>query len=506
MKKLLPYVLVFAMFASLYLITAPGRMWNTDGWTRYLVGAGLVDYGWPLLPPDKLPGSYWIVYGPDGNAYAYYGLGQSLAFAPLYAFGKAIGAVVGSPLADWPSLIASFLNSIVASLLALAVYGLARQIGYNQRVSLGTAALGGLGTIAWAHSRDNYDHLLEALCLAASLAVLMTAFNKKSSLLFLLSGLVFAYGIMTRVSILFAAPGIGLLLLLGPGKPRIERSHLRNALSFVAGAAPGLLINVAYGYLRFGRLFSTGYETKAPYWFGTPVWLGAVTFLVSPGRGLLWYVPLTLALPFLAMVFYRRVPGLALSMSIIGLSYLLVYSQFSGLGMWGWGPFYLLPLMPLIAIVWAEALDRWPSFSRLTQGILLVLVVLSVSIQALSASTAWITTYIRATIARAEFTLQIDWQPEWSLLLNQPRNIVHSIEQMGRRSPLEFITTAASHEYQLRHDVGLNTLDWWWVLAMYRGVRLAWLAPLALLTVLGVSVWGFIRLDERGQLLNETEK
>ena len=128
MKKFLPYVLVFAMFASLYLITAPGRMWNTDGWTRYLVAIGLVDYGWPLLPPDKLPGSYWIVYGPDGNAYAYFGLGQSLAFAPLYAFGKTIGAVVGSPLADWPSLIASFLNSIVASLLALAVYGLARQI------------------------------------------------------------------------------------------------------------------------------------------------------------------------------------------------------------------------------------------------------------------------------------------------------------------------------------------------------------------------------------------
>ena len=483
------------MFASLYLITAPGRMWSTDGWTRYQVPVGLVDYGWPSVPPDQHLGASWIVRGLDGKSYAYYGLGQSLAFVPLVAFGKAISQVTRNPQVDWPSFTASFINSAVATVLAVAVFALTRQIGYSPRVALGTAGLCGFGTIVWAHSRDSFDHLLETLCLTTTLALLHAASNKKTAFLFVVAGLVYGYGIMTRNSILFASPGIGLLLLLGPNQPQVERRVIHNSLLFTAGAIPGLWINLSYNAVRFGGLFITGYETKAPYWFGSPIWFGVATFLLSPGRGLLWYVPLTLFLPFLARPFYRRVSGLAISFAVIALAYLLLYSQFSGLGLWGWGPYYLLPLMPLIAVVWAEALANRASYSRPAQAVLVALIAISIAIQALSATTAWIRTYIRATVARADFGPRLDWQPEWSLLLNQPTNVANGAARMIRRTPLEFVNTT-NHAYQLEHDIGLNTIDWWWVLAIYRGLVWLWIAPLLLLVTLFASFWGFFNIEQ----------
>jgi 4-amino-4-deoxy-L-arabinose transferase-like glycosyltransferase len=490
-SEIISYSLVLITFASLYLITAPGRIWNTDGWTRYLVAEGIVDYGWPLLPPNSLPGSYWIVYGNDGHVYSYYGLGQSLAFVPLYAVGKVISGTVGSVVTDYSLFIASFLNSLVGALLAVAVFGLARQVGYSARVALATATLCGLGTLVWAHSRDNYDLLLETLCLAGTLACLVGALRKNSFWLFGIAGLIYGYGLMTRNSILFAAPGLGLLLLFGTGQPRFEWGRIRNSLIFAAGVLPGLFVSLGYNALRFGSLFATGYEAKAPFWFGTPLWLGLATFLISPGRGLLWFVPLTLAVPFLATRFYRRAPGLGLSVLIIALTYLLIYSQFSGLGLWGWGPYYLLPLMPLIALVWAEAFEKWPSFSVWARWVLGGLVVVSLVIQTLSASTAWIRTYIRATIAHSNFGETMDWQPEWSLLINQPGNMLNAISQMTNGTPLEFMTTPQSYEYQYAHDVGLNTLDWWWVLAAYRGLRVAILIPIGLTAILLTSLWLF---------------
>jgi 4-amino-4-deoxy-L-arabinose transferase-like glycosyltransferase len=489
------YVLVVCAFACLYLITAPGRMWNADGWTRYLVAAGLVDYGWPRLPPNTLLGDYWIVHGRDGLAYSYYGLGQSLAFVPLYALGKVLSGLADGMVSDWPMFISSFLNTGVAAFLAAAVYALARETGYRPRTALGVAGLCGLGTLVWAHAGDNFDHLLETLCLTATLACLLAGLSRNSWPYLAAAGLFYGYGFMTRISIAFAAPGLAVLLLAGAGRQQFNLRRIKVALIFAAGAVPGLLVYLGYNFLRFGALLSTGYETKAPFWFGKPIWLGLATFLVSPGRGLLWYVPITLALPFLAPRFYRRAAGLTVSLALIAVGYLLVYSQFSGLGLWGWGPYYLLPLMPLAALVWGEVFDDWPGFGRPARWALGALACLSLLIQLAGVSSAWIRTYIRATVAQADMSEQVDWDPEWSLLLNQPANVANALAQMGRAAPLEFMTTPQSHEYQLVHDVGLNTLGWWWVLAAYRGLKAAWLAPLVLAAGLGACLFSFLKLE-----------
>jgi hypothetical protein len=493
----LPHGLVFVGFLALYLLTAPGYMWNTDGWTRYLVAVGLVEHGRPILPPSMLPGSYWVVRGPDGSAYSYFGVGQSLAFVPFYLTGKGLTLLAGAATADWPAVLASFLNSVVAALLAVAVFALTRGIGHSPRVALGAAALSGLGTIVWAHSRDNYDHMIETLCLTPTLAILVPALDRRSRRGCVIAGLVFGCGLVTRLSIAFALPGLGLLLAGGPGRPRVTSRRLLDGALFTVGALPAVAVVLLYNWSRFGRPFETGYETKAPHWLGMPIGNGAATLLVSPGRGLLWYVPLVLALPFLARWLYRRRPGLALSLLAISLGYLLAYSQFGGLGLWGWGPYYLLPLMPVVAVGWAEALSRWAILPRAPRLALAGLIAVSVLVQALSATAAYRRTYVEATVAHVPLDQGIDWNPRWSLLLRQGGNLGNAIGHVYHPTPLLSVGEPASHEYRLTHDIGLNTLDWWWVRARYRGARWTWAVPLALGAVLAMSLGGFHRQTTR---------
>lgn len=501
-RRYLARGLVFAAFLAFYLLTAPGYMWNTDGWTRYLVAVGLVEHGRPILPPSMLPGSYWVVRGPDGSAYSYFGVGQSLAFVPLYLAGKGVTHLAGAATADWPAALASFLNSVVAALLAVAVFALAEGIGHSPPVALGTAALSGLGTIVWAHSRDNYDHLIETLCLTATLAILVPALDCRSRRGCVIAGLVFGCGLLTRLSIVFAVPGLGLLLARGPGRAGLARRRLLDGALFTAGTLPAVAGVLLYNWSRFGRPFETGYETKDPHWLGTPIGNGVATLLVSPGRGLLWYVPLVLAVPFLARWLYQRRPGLAVSLLAISLGYLLTYGQFGGLGLWGWGPYYLLPLMPVVAVVWAEALSRWATLPRASCLALAGLVTLSLFVQALSVTAAYRRTYVEATVAHVPVDRGIDWNPQWSLLLRQGGNLGNAIGHIYSPTPLLSVGEAASHEYRLTYDIGLNTLDWWWVRARYRGAHWTWVAPLALGAVLVASLGGLRWLTRREAALS----
>ncbi len=492
-RRLLPYGLVFVAFLAIYLLTAAGHIWNTDGWTRYMVAVGLVEYGRPVLPPEILPslGSYWIVHGPGGTAYSYFGIGQSLAFVPLHVAGLGVQALAHGA-SDWPAVLASFLNSFVGASLAVAVFALARQLGHGQRVALGAAGLCGLGTIVWDHSRDSYDLLIETLCLTACLAILLFAHRQGSKRAIFAAALVFGCGALARFSVAFALPGVILLVARGD-RLRSGGTRCLDLFRFGAGLVPAVAVILWYDWLRFGQPFSTGYEGKAPRWFESSVGAGLATFLVSPGRGLLWYVPLAIAVPFLARRTIQRAPAFAASLCVISIAYLLAYSQFGGLGLWGWGPHYLLPLMPLIAVVWAEALESWRAFPRRARIALAGLVVVSVSIQAFSVSAAWLRTYVRATVAHADFGRALDWQPEWSLLLNQGGNVLNAARHLRPGTQLEHMRGPANHQDRLLRDVELNAPDWWWIRALYRGIRWAALVPAVLVAILAGSLGLLLR-------------
>jgi hypothetical protein len=131
---------------------------------------------------------------------------------------------------------------------------------------------------------------------------------------------------------------------------------------------------------------------------------GAATRLyglvLSPYRGLIWYVPLALAAPLGYVALYRRrsLEGLlcaGLTLAVIG-----IYSLWTV--WWGavnWGPRYLVPLMPILCLglapIWEWAFDRRASGDverrrRILRGAFCALVVLSVGVQIVSVLTNYV--------------------------------------------------------------------------------------------------------------------
>jgi hypothetical protein len=478
---------VFTGFLALYLLTAPGRITGTDAWTRYEVAIGLVEHGRPILPGAADLGAHWVVRGADGAAYSYFGIGQSLAFAPLYVLGTAIMPASGRPTRDWPAVLASFLGSIVGALLAVVVFALARQVGYAARVALGVAAICGVGTTVWHATRDNSDQLPETLGLTASLTALLFGLARRSPRALAGAGALYGLALMTRLSAVFALPGILVLLATSGGT---RRRRLLDASWLAAGLAPAVGFVLWYNRHRFGSVLASGYETKPLYWLGTPIHEGVAAFLVSPAAGLVWYVPLVLGLPLVVRWSRTSLSGGSLGLGVIALGYLLGYSQFAGLGMgvWNWGPQYLLPLMPLVALGWADALASRATLPRATRAVLAGLAGVSIAVQVLSASVSPARTGVLAMVARLPDGggPSVIWQPAWSPLLNQGAHVLNAVRHLRHGTALESLPGSVEPERRLARDLGLNTFDWWWVRALYLGIRWAWVAPL----ILGaVAVW-----------------
>jgi hypothetical protein len=120
---------------------------------------------------------------------------------------------------------------------------------------------------------------------------------------------------------------------------------------------PAAIVTAGYDTLRFGAPWRTGYFFAT---FNHPLVAGLYGLLLSPAAGLFIYVPLLpLALVglFLAM---RRLPLLASTALVLLALRILVYAGWFGWSAyWAWGPRYLVPAMPVLAVGLIEVCRRW---------------------------------------------------------------------------------------------------------------------------------------------------
>ena len=129
----------------------------------------------------------------------------------------------------------------------------------------------------------------------------------------------------------------------------------------VATAGAGVVFTLSawftYNVARYGDPLIFGYSDEG---FTTPLTLGLAGLLVSPGRGLLLYSPLTIVgvVAFLATLRLvdpadRRVYGLFLLCAVANL---LVFAKWHAFeGGWCWGPRFLLPFVPVLHLGLAGA-------------------------------------------------------------------------------------------------------------------------------------------------------
>jgi hypothetical protein len=123
-------------------------------------------------------------------------------------------------------------------------------------------------------------------------------------------------------------------------------------------AALGIMISFAgfVNYWRFGSFteFGYGYQQALSMHDG---WKGLVGLVTSPGVGIIFYFPIVILLPLALKFFYGENKGIFYLTVFIILVHWLFFGtlhRFDSSTEWwglGWGPRYLLPVLPFIAIV-----------------------------------------------------------------------------------------------------------------------------------------------------------
>ncbi|MEO6323551.1 MAG: hypothetical protein ABIT01_13060 [Thermoanaerobaculia bacterium] len=310
-------------------------------------------------------GQVFTVHRPAGDAVSPYGMGLALLEIPVAAVAFRWERLFGERSSQSLLLL---LQILIVTAAAFASGLLARRLG-AQAFGESVAVLGvGIASPMWAFAATGFSEPLQGACLAGALVCGASAVRarRRAVVLAMGAGFLAGYAVLAKGTNLALFP-----LVLAPlafdqdlEAPLPFRRRISLALAAAAGAAVTLGTWLAFEVVRFGRPF-------ASYGFGGfthPFFDGLWRLLFGPNKGLLLYFPLLL-LSVVGLVLAARSPGrrgTALGLAGPVAFCLGLYSVYS---MWhggnGWGPRYLVPLIPLLGAAAGGMADRTRTFRGL---------------------------------------------------------------------------------------------------------------------------------------------
>jgi hypothetical protein len=396
--------LVFLFFVGLYLLSMGEGLYSTDGETMLRTTASIVDqHQLAIRCRSRLPNA---ARGIDGRCYSRYGLGQPLISIPPYLLAKGINALL--PRTDFAALVFLFvprLNQIVTPLTCVLLFLFAARLYHSARLGVGLSLVYGLGTMAWPYAKYYFSEPLSTFCLLAT-AYFLFVFREQGTLRQLvLAGLFLGYALLTKLSNAVALPFFlayalptGLALrsfrsLVSRATPSRWRSSIstvpedsqiavhricswKRLLAFLAPTVFFLAIAMLLSYHAFGHPLTGGYHEEG---WTTPWYVGLYGLLLSSGKSLFLFVPLTIVAPLGLGALYKggRKEETVLFTAIIGVFLWLHAGWWSWYGGWSWGPRFLVPALPFVILPLGAL---WPG-GRARHAGLVALIAISIFVQ-----------------------------------------------------------------------------------------------------------------------------
>ena len=297
------------------------------------------------------------------------------------------------------------LNAFTTTGMALLVYALSRCFGFGRSVAA-LATLGfGLGTMAWPYARLDFSEPASTLFVLVALWAFYRAFPPRGAgsdrpagdrprLRPWQLGLVASGALLVAVAGKYTAALFGAALLVqwalssGWWRPAARR----DALTFLAALVLPVAVlgtgAVAAAYALTGEVPIVLSPSQvsgrlAEDWLALPLWTGLRGLLFSPGKSLFLYAPwLLLALPG-AFLLLRRAGRDAVLLTLFPAAVVVLYGMKLGWHGGSWGPRYLLPIVPLLAVAATPAVAWLLERGRGGRLALVALATVSVGVQAL---------------------------------------------------------------------------------------------------------------------------
>lgn len=328
-------------------------------------------------------------WGASENLYSKKGIGVSLAAFPLAWIGATwqMGGSVRQALLT---------GSILAALAVAVLVWAAQRIGYDQRTSILGGAIFAFGTLLFPYARTFFSEAIAAPALMLALGAILVwrVGRAQSALLLVLAGCGLAGVILAKSSNAVNLPFFFLYAMWVAWRATLARKgRLLAALvalfSLAVPVGVAIAMTFGYNYIRFGTF--AGFPLEPFETFSTPLLVGLAGLLVSPGKGIVWYMPVTLvaAAGLLIALLKPRRFGInrADTLLLLGtiLAPLVLYALwYDWPGGRAWGPRMIAWLSPAIVLLALPVLDAlWGSgrakssalrrFARWGVGLLLAL-------------------------------------------------------------------------------------------------------------------------------------
>lgn len=485
-----------------YAITGGGRIVGSDEVTMLELSRAML-HGHLDVPEGA------TLKGPDGHFYTKNMPAQAVLALPLVAIAETATRAAGLPAEKQMLALrffVSFFNAIVTAVLLAAFYAFARELGIGVGAALATTGMLGLTTPLWVYAKSFMAEPLEALGLLLTLWGSYRAADRRGWPW--LASFGFLLATLSKLSVSLLA-----LFCLGP---LIHKENWKRGL-LVGVALPicALVLAGLYNWARFHNPLETGYGAQASgSAFTTPLLVGLYGLLFSSGKGLFWFAPgvwlyrdgnqrMTELMRAGQMPYRRNLASVALSVLFAFLAAVIViYGRFEHwAGDGSFGPRYLLPIVPLLFLAVAFAIQfggrdhRW--LARLLALAGLIVQIGGVAIH-FGAEMREVGDYpYMRPLNDPHFMSESHFDPHqspiaihWQMLLRNAgehlRGHAPRLEAAG--TPDARIGVSASDQERLLHG-----LDFWWLYMGYVGF-VAWPIGIALALLLALLAWAATRL------------
>lgn len=341
-----------------------------DAQIMYQVTQSLVDHGTFSVHHDPFA---------INTPYSYYGIWMSVLMAVPYWAAEHLQQDPG----PWVMSV----NSVVVGTIAVVVFALSTSIGATMRQSVVASGLTVFGTLLLPYATTGFSEPSVGFAIALGLLGVQT---RRPTLTGVAAGL----SLLMRVdsALLVALPfAVATWFANGRAWAPIFR--------FAVGALPSVLVVGAYDTVRFGAPWRTGYGFAT---FDHPLLAGLYGLLLSPAAGLLLYVPLVLPALVGLVATTRGTPVLAwTAMTLIAIRIPFYAVWFGWSAYWAWGPRYLVPAMPALAVGLIEICKRWSGLQFAVKATVGAVAALSFSVQVVGAAVGYEHATMFAALLRA---------------------------------------------------------------------------------------------------------
>lgn len=299
---------VLLIWAALLALVFSGRMYTTDVLAQYEVAGSLTG----MRPLMTVSGDFgWTVEGTRPGHFVPHGVGFSVLLVPAALVGSFLGLQAGK-------VTAALINSGLSLVLVGFWYAVASR--RYSHVPLSRFAVVAVGGMALVYGKLTFD-------VTAAAAAAMAALYYLGSGRTVLAGALFGFAVLIRADSVLLFP-----LFLG---------SWRKVRDLMAGALPFILAMLFVNWYRFGSPLSDGHG-QDPAIALEPFRGGIPGLLLSPGKGLLYYAPLSVFALFHQREWRLWTP-FALSLVFHGMLH-------DWTGGTGWGPRFLFPSLPFLLL------------------------------------------------------------------------------------------------------------------------------------------------------------